>query len=344
MNKNTKYSLIRAFMLVFVASFSSHALAGDLTVYAYKHYKLKGKLYKKFEEKTGIKVKVVFGGASSIMDKLAKAKDADVLLMADVGRLNQAKQQGLLKSIQAKALLDKVPEKYRDPDNSWFGFSKRARVIYYNPKNVNPKLIGDTYESLADSRWQKKVLVRSSSNIYNQSFLAAMVANNGADKAKKWVASMEQNLANNPPKGSDRGQAIAAADAKGKIAIANHYYMGKMLNNNKNPAQQAAAKKLAMKFVKFKDGGTHVNLSAAAVLKTSKNVENAVKFLQFLYTEYSQKLMVEINYEYPVIDSVELTPLVKSWGLPQQEDDIPLYYLGKFHTQAKDILSASNWK
>lgn len=341
----TKTSLKKAFALCLAMGLSSQAVASELTVYAYKHYKLKGELYKKFEEETGIKVNTVFGGAGKIMKQLeveGNESPADILLMADVGRLHKAKQKGLLKSIDSEILKEKIPEKYRDPDNTWFGFSKRARVIYYNPEHVNPENISNTYSNLTKPNWKKKILVRPSNNIYNQSFLAAMIAHKGESDAKKWVISMRDNLAKLPAKGSDRDQAIAVANSDGKIAIANHYYMGKMLNNKKQPSQQEAAKKLRMKFVEFENGGTHINLSAAAVLKSSKNNENALKFMEFLFKEYSQALMVKINYEYPIVSGVKLTPLVESWGT-LKEDDISTHLLGKFNAEATEIFSQYGW-
>ncbi len=319
--------------------------AGELTVYAYKHYKLKGKLYQQFEEKTGIKVKTVFGGAGEIMKRLVKEgsdSPADVLLMADVGRLYSAKTQGLLQEVKSQALTSKIPAKYRDPDNMWFGFAKRARVIYYNAQTSGPDAI-NTYEDLADPQWEGKIRVRSSANIYNQSFLAAMIAHKGLGATQKWVQAIERNLAQNPPKGDDRAQAIAVADHQSDIAIANHYYMGKMLHNKKVPSQQEAAKRLKMKFLTFQNGGTHINLSAAAVAQSSDNVAEAIQFLEFLLEDSSQELMAQVNYEYPVVGETKLTPLVQSWG-NVKEDEISSYLLGKLNQEAAEIIQTSRWQ
>ena len=126
---------------------------------------------------------------------------ADLLITVDAGRLVRAKNKGLLQSVNSKLISGLVPEHLRDSDNHWFGLTKRARVIVYNKQSVKKEDLS-SYEDLTKSDWQKKILIRSSGNIYNQSLMASIIANNGDSIAKQWAIGMVRNFARDP-KGND---------------------------------------------------------------------------------------------------------------------------------------------
>lgn len=68
----------------------------------------------------------------------------------------------------------------------------------YNKSKVNPSQLS-TYEDLANSKWRKKIAIRSSSNIYNQSLVAWLIAINGQQKTEEWCRGIVANMAR-PPK------------------------------------------------------------------------------------------------------------------------------------------------
>ena len=74
------------------------------------------------------------------------------------------------------------------------------------------------------------IMIRSSNHIYNQSMLAAVISHHGEEYALKWAKGVVENMARRP-KGNDRYQVKAVANGIGKIAIANTYYVGKMIGN-----------------------------------------------------------------------------------------------------------------
>ena len=330
---------------LFACLYPSSLFSNELNVYSYRHYNLDGKLFKLFEKETGIKVNAVEGGGDDILKKIESEGEnskADILMTADAGRLYRAKELGLLQSVKSDQLEKIVPEVYRDPQGMWFAFSKRARVVYYNPKKVKRSDI-TTYKDLIDPKWKGKIMVRSSSNLYNQSLLGAIIEHYGEDYALKWANGIAANLAKTPPKGNDRAQAVAIYNGVGDIAIANTYYMG-VMRKNKDRNQRKASKKLKIAFLNFeKTGGTHVNVSGAGVTKYSKNKENAIKFIEFLVSEKIQKMFVEQNYEYPINKNVGLSKLLKSWG-KLKEDTIPVHLLGQNNKKAVQIFDKSNWR
>ena len=98
-----------------------------------------------------------------------------------------------------------------------------------------------TYEALTKPELKGKVLIRKANNIYNQSLLASMVANDGEKSAKAWAKAMVNNFARTP-KGSDRDQMKAVAANVGDVAVVNTYYVGKLLNSKKRTEVEVGKK------------------------------------------------------------------------------------------------------
>ena len=77
-----------------------------------------------------------------------------------------------------------IPEEYRSGDDTWFGLTRRARVIVYNTDAVDPSELS-TYENLADPKWAGRFCVRSSSNTYNQSLVASKIVELGEEATEE---------------------------------------------------------------------------------------------------------------------------------------------------------------
>lgn len=317
--------------------------SGEVNLYTSRHYDVDNELYKKFEEKTGVKVNVIKGEADELIERIKRegtATKADVFLTADVGRLFRAKEDGLLQEVSSDILAKQVPEKFRDHDDMWVGLTKRARVLVYNKEKVKPEELS-TYEALTEDQWKGRVLVRSSESVYNQSLLASFIEINGEEQAKEWAQGIVNNLARNP-EGGDRDQAKAIAAGIGDVAIMNTYYFGQMLNSQ-DPEEVKVAENLGVFFPNQETTGAHVNISGAGVVKGSKNAENALKLLEFITGEEAQAEFASANYEYPVNPDVEPTELLKSWG-EFKEQDIPLPTLGENNAKAIMIFNEVGWK
>lgn len=335
--------MLKKLALTAVVLGSSLLASSEVNVYSHRHYDTDKQLFKMFEEKTGIKVNVVKAKASALIKRMESegAKSpADVLITVDAGRLYQAKQKDLLQSINSNYLTTNIPEKLRDKDNKWFALTKRARVAVYRiGSDVENQL--KTYEDLADPKFKGQIMVRSSNNIYNQSLMAAMIAHHGEKKALEWAKGVVANMAK-APKGNDRYQVKAVANGIGSIAIANTYYIGKMVNN-KDASQRESVKKVKIFFPKFENGGTHINVSGAGVAKYAPNKENAIKFIEFMASKEAQELFAKANYEYPVLAGVKSSDLVSSWG-QFKDDTISINTLGENNAAAIKVFDQAGWK
>ncbi|WP_291724110.1 Fe(3+) ABC transporter substrate-binding protein [Bernardetia sp.] len=315
----------------------------EVNVYSHRHYESDKNLFEEFEKQTGIKVNVVKASADELINKLemeGQNSPADILITVDAGRLHRAKAKDLLQPIESEVLFTNIPAHLRDADNQWFGITKRARVIVYDKEKVKPEDFS-TYESLADAKAKGKLLIRSSSNVYNQSLLASVIANSDEGTAKKWATGVVTNMAREP-KGGDRDQIKAIAAGEGTLAVTNTYYFAQMLNDT-DEANVNAAKKVAVIFPNQDGRGTHINVSGAAVTKYAPNKENAIKLIEFLTSKEAQEVYVREEMEYPVRTDVEMAQTLKDWGT-FKEDTLNLSKLGENQEKAVIIFDEVSWK
>ncbi|MEQ9608287.1 MAG: extracellular solute-binding protein, partial [Kiloniellaceae bacterium] len=196
-----------------------------------------------------------------------------------------------------------------------------------------------TYEDLADPKWKGKVCIRSSSNVYNQSLLSALIDAHGEAGAKEWAQGVVGNMARNPVGGdTDQIRGIGAGECE--IAVANSYYFARLLAD---PAEKELVDKIGWVFPDQESRGTHVNVSGAGVLKNAPHKEAAVKFLEYLVSPEAQRYFAEGNNEYPVISGVETTAAVKELGTDFKVDPVNVAVYGSNQPVAQRIFDSVGW-
>ncbi|MEM1058698.1 MAG: Fe(3+) ABC transporter substrate-binding protein [Verrucomicrobiota bacterium] len=313
-----------------------------VNLYTQRHYELDQEIYDRFAEETGITVNVVKAGADQLIERLkAEGEDspADLFLTVDIGRMARAQEAGLLQPSESEVLAAQVPAAHRGDQGDWYGITKRGRVIAYHKDRVSPEELSN-YEDLADPKWKGRILVRSSSNLYNQALVASLIAEHGPEKVESWARGFVDNLARSP-KGNDRDQMRAVAAGEGDLALVNTYYLGLLANGS--PEDQAVAEQIGIFFPNQEDRGTHVNLSAAGITKSAQNKENAIRLLEFLTSEPIQEIYAESNYEYPVNPNVEAAGIVQSWGT-FKEDDLGHDVIGQHEEEALKLADRVGWQ
>lgn len=314
----------------------------ELNVYSARHYDSDLVVYDAFTEETGIEVNLLEGDSDELIARMQAEganSPADVLITVDAGRLWRADQAGLFQPTESETLNARVPAHLRHPDGHWFGLSKRARVIYYNKDAGPPEGVG-SYEDLAT--FDGTVCIRSSSNIYNQSLLASIIAAHGLTEAESWAAGVVDNFAR-PPAGNDRAQIRGVAAGECDVAVANSYYLGAMFEEGADPEDAEAAPKVAFLFPNQDGRGTHVNVSGAGVAANAPNPENAVRFIEFLTSDEAQRIFAEGNNEYPVVDGVEVEGPVFEFGTDFVEDEVNAAVLGELNPAAVRIFDRVGW-
>lgn len=317
--------------------------AEEVNVYSARKEALIQPVLQRFSDKTGIKVNLVAGKADALITRLAsegKHSPADVLITTDVGRLHRAKSKGLLQAVKSSVLSQSIPANLRDSDNQWFALTRRARPIMYVPGRVDPNELS-TMEALTDPKWKGRICIRSSSNIYNQSLVAAMIAQEGEAKTAKWLQGFVKNFARTP-KGGDRDQIKAAVAGICDVAIANTYYLAGMLTGSDKKAQQVA-QQIKVFWPNQADRGAHVNISGAAVVAHAKHTDAAKKLIEFMTEADTQAWYAEVNNEYPVVADVALSQVLKDFG-DFKSEQVQLQKLGELNAQALKLMDKAGWR
>jgi len=317
----------------------------EVNLYSQRHYAVDELQYKNFTEKTGIKVNVVKANADQLIERLKNEGDdspADLFITVDAGKLYNARQAGVLQKISSENINENIISDLRDPDGFWAPITYRSRIIVYSNDRVKKSDL-NSYEDLANPKWKGRLLVRSSSNAYNQALMSSLVANLGSENTEKWSSAVVGNFARDP-KGSDRDQVKAIAAGQGDIAIVNSYYIGLLLASEKEE-EQNAGNSVSVFFPNQgeADRGSHINISAIGLTKSSPNKENAIKLIEYLTSEEAQEVYVNNSYEYPANSLVEPSDIVKSWG-NFKIDKLNLNALGEFRPEALKIFDKTGWK
>ena len=314
-----------------------------LNLYTSRHYQTDEALYSNFTKATGIKVNRIEAGEDPLIERMKQEgarSPADVLMTVDAGRLWRAEQAGLFQPATSKVLQERVPAALRHPDGLWYGFSMRARPIFYAKGRVDPKLLGE-YEGLADPRLKGKVCIRSSSNVYNLSLMSSMIAAHGPEKAEAWARGVVANMAR-APKGGDTDQLMALAAGECDVAVANTYYFVRLLKSKK-PEEKAAAEKIGVVFPNQSGRGTHVNVSGAGVARHAPNKEAAIKFLEYLASDEAQAYFANGNNEYPVSGAVKGNAELAALG-DFRKDTVNVSLFGRNQGAAQQVYDRAGWK
>lgn len=318
------------------------ALANEVNLYTSRHYGSDEALYEAFTEQTGITVNVLEGEADELLERIKSEganSPADVFMTVDVARLYRAEQEGIFAPVESPVLEAAIPDAFHHPDNLWFGFTRRARVIFYNKETVDPSELS-TYEAFATPEWEGRLCIRTSSNVYNQSLLASMVINTGVSAATEWAEGITRALAR-PPEGGDTDQIRAVAAGQCDVAIANDYYYLRLAQSSE-AADQEVVDQVGIFFPNQDDRGTHINISGAGMVATAPNADNARAYLEFLASPDVQTAFAAANNEFPVVEGVALPESVTALG-DFKVDTVNLSLYGVHNPEAVRIADEVNW-
>ncbi|KDP89117.1 iron deficiency-induced protein A [Cupriavidus sp. SK-3] len=315
-----------------------------LNLYTARHYQTDEALYANFTKQTGIKINRIEGQEDPLLERIKSEganSPADVFITVDIGRLWRAQQAGVFAPLKSSVLDSRIPANYRDPNGDWFGFSARARVIAYNKAAVKP---GDikSYEDLADPKWKGKLCIRSSGHVYNLSLMSSLIAHDGEARTEQWTRGVVANLAR-APKGGDTDQLKAVAAGECDIAVANTYYIARILKSAK-PEDKAVAEKLGVVWPNQASQGVHMNISGGGMLKHAPNKASARAFLEYLSSDEAQRYFADGNNEWPVVESVKISnPALEAMG-SFKADKINVAELGKYQPQAQKVADKAGYK
>jgi iron(III) transport system substrate-binding protein len=317
--------------------------AAEVNVYSARHYDTDQAMFDDFTAATGIEVNLIEGEADQLIERIkaeGRNSPADVLITVDAGRLHRAEEAGVLAPVESEVLDAKVPEHLRHPEGLWFGLSQRLRGIVYATDRVDPAEI-TSYEILADPAWQGRVCIRSSTNVYNQSLVGAMIEAHGVEQTEAWAQGLVDNLAREP-QGGDTDQILAVAAGECDVAVVNHYYLVRLMKSDQDD-ESAVAEAVGIVFPDQDGRGAHANISGAGAVVTAPNRDNAIAFLEYLTTDQAQAYFALGNYEFPVVEGAKTDPVLEQWG-DIKTDQINAASYGENNADAVMLMDRVGWK
>jgi iron(III) transport system substrate-binding protein len=321
-------------LLVPTIAFSS---TDEIVVYSARNEHLIKPLFDAYTAKTGVKIKYITDKEGALLERLkaeGKNTPADMLITVDAGNLWQAAREGVLQQVKSEALDKAIPANLRDPDGMWFGLSVRARTLVYNTQKVQPSQLS-TYEALGEAQWKGKLILRSSKKVYNQSLVAAMIAEHGPEKTESIVKGWVNNLATEPF--SDDTKALeAVAVGVGNVTVVNTYYFGRLMK--KKPELP-----LAIFWPNQGQGGVHMNVSGAGITANADNREGALRLLEWLAGTEAQGQFAALNMEYPANPSVTPDSTVAAWGT-FKGSPLNVATYGRLQVEAVKIMDKAGYK
>lgn len=322
--------------LFFVAFAATQASAADVNIYTSRQPDLIQPVLDAFTKETGLSTATIFidKGLEERIKAEGANSPADLIMTVDIGRLDAAKQAGVVQPVDSEVLATNIPEKFRDREKDWFALTTRARVVYASRDRVDVDQI--SYKELADPKWKGRLCTRSGQHQYNIALIAAYIAHYGEDAAREWVTGLRDNLARRP-EGGDREQAKAIYAGECDIALGNTYYVGKMATDEREPEQKEWAAAIRVVMPTFDNGLTHVNVSGVSLAKNAPHADNAIRLMEFLSGDDAQKIYAELNYEYPVEPGIETSELVKSFG-ELKPDTLSLDDIARHRAKASEIV------
>ena len=316
-------------------SVAASASAQELNLYTTREPGLIQPLIDAFTRATGVKVNSIFvkDGLAERVAAEGTRSPADLLMTVDFGELLNVVDKGLTQPLSSRTMESAVPANLRGPKGEWFALSLRARVLYAH-KDLPLKAF--TYEELADPKWKGKVCLRAGQHPYNTAMIAAHIAHHGEARTETWLRGLKANLGRKAT-GGDRDVARDIMGGICDIGVGNSYYVGLMRSGKGGAEQEKWGAAIKVLLPTFQKGGTHVNISGAALAKNAPNRANAVRFLEYLVSNEAQKLYAEANFEFPVKPGAPIHPIIAALG-PLKVDTLHLAEIAKHRAAASKLV------
>ncbi len=310
------------------------AYAPTLVVYNGRSHYGDEAVFQAFEAATGVDLELRGGTAPELFERLRREgadTPADLYITTDLANLWRAEQAGLLQGVTSPTLRTQVPETRRDPAGNWWALSTRLRVPVVSTERV-PAGAVTGYESLADPRFRGRTCLRTSNNEYNQSLVADMIAKRGRPATEALLRSW---MANEPRIINSDGEMLGAIAGGGcDVGLANHYYLGRILEDDPDfpvapawPDQGGA--------------GAHANVSGVGVVAGSDAVPTAVALMEWLTSPPAQQQVVA-GSEFAANPTVPPPPHISTWA-NVREDPIDAERAGPLLGDAVALMLAVGW-
>lgn len=300
----TLAALLASVALVLALSACGSASRGGaaITVYSGQHEQTTAALVKAFERRTGIQVAVRSGDESELGNQILQEganSPADVFYTENTPVLEALREKGLLGAVSPTTLAA-IPSRYDSQQGNWVGVSARVSVLDYNTSLLSPSQLPDSLLALAAPKWKGKLGFAPSETDF-QPLITAIIKLDGLARAERWLQGLQANGKLYPS-----NETVVAQVNNGESAIGpiDHYYWFRL-----RAELGAGAMHSALHYYAAGDPGDLVDVSGAAVLRSSSHKAAAQAFVAFLVSRAGQETLAHSNsYEYPLRPGVAPAP------------------------------------
>ncbi len=206
-------------------SCAAHAEDNILNVYSSRHYQTDEALYGNFTKAAGIRINRIEASEDPLIERLKNegaASPADLLITVDAGRLWRAEQAGLFQPVHSKVLESRIPAHFRVPNNQWYGFSARARVIVYNKAAIKPAEVQNL--RISPARASRTRSARGPAASHYLSLMIALIEHWGEAKAEEWARAWSR-MSRGRPKGGDTTSSRPCRGRMSGRVVLSYYYV-----------------------------------------------------------------------------------------------------------------------
>ncbi|WP_110182790.1 extracellular solute-binding protein [Nocardioides solisilvae] len=267
----------------------------DLVVYVGRDEALIGPLIEQFEEEHDLEVETRYAATPDTLALLMEEGEdtpADAFISQDAGALGALAQAGMLRSLPEETTSRVLPD-FTSADGSWVGVTGRARVIAYNPDQVDEDEVPDTVAALTDPTWAGRVGMPPT-NASFQAFVTGFRASQGDDAAREWLEGMVANDVQTFENNLDTLEAVENGTVD--LGLVNHYYLQGM-----RAELGAENVDTELKFLRAGDPGALVNVTGIGVLSDTPAAE---ELAAWLVSDEAQEYFVEETFEYPLVPGI----------------------------------------
>jgi iron(III) transport system substrate-binding protein len=287
--------------------------AQKLTVYSAQHESLVREMLTDFTKETGIELEFRDANDSELANQIVQEGDAspaDVFLTENSPSIDVVDRAGLLAPLDA-ATLEQVGEQYRPRSGTWVGFAARSTVLAYDPARVEEAALPASILDLAKPEWKGRLGIAAGGADF-QAIVSAVLAISGEDATRTWLTGLKENAG---IYASNTAVMKAVNEGEIDVGVMYHYYW---YRDQAESGQNSGNVKLH--YFRNQDPGAFVSVSGAGVLKSSDQLDQAQRLVQYLTSPEAQKRLADSSaLEYAVatgVASADALPPLESLQAP----------------------------
>jgi iron(III) transport system substrate-binding protein len=222
---------------------------------------------------------------------------ADVFYTENSPALEYLQQRGLLAHVN-ESTLTKTPGKFNSSEGDWVGVSARVSVLIYNPSLIKKSQLPTHVLQLANPRYKGKVAFAAGETDF-QPVVTSVLQAYGKSRTLTWLNGLKANAgshiyADNETITNDVNRGLVA------FGLINQYYwyrLGAEIGTSNIHSKIA--------YLAPRDPGYVLDVSGAAILKSSRHKAAAQKLVAFIVSAKGQGIIARsISYEYPIASGV----------------------------------------